>query len=57
MYCDTSQGLERQGPTRGRQLTAGQLAAPYRPLRQVHKNRCIPHNGLTDAGPWTAYTN
>ena len=53
MHCGASQGVECQGPTRGRQLTAGQ----YRPLGQVHKNRYIPHNRLTDAGPWTAFTN
>ena len=54
--CDASQGVVRQGPTRGRQETIEPPAGPYIPLGRIHEHQYIPHYRCTVAGPWTAYT-
>ena len=56
VYCDASQGVVRQGPTRGRQETIEPPASPYTPLGRIHEHQYIPHYRCTVAGPWTAYT-
>ena len=54
--CDASQGVVRQGPTRGRQERIEPPAGPYTPLGRIHDHQYIPHYRCTVAGPWTAYT-